>query len=89
MTDTTGMLSISDIVREYNVSHGQMYRFIRRGQISADAITREKYKGRQGWRSLINRNALSSLALTPRNVTGASVDTAALAAQVAPVAPTE
>jgi hypothetical protein len=66
MTDTIGTLTISDIVREYNVTHGQLYRAIRKGAIPADAITREKYKGRQGWRSLIKRDALDALSLAPR-----------------------
>lgn len=72
MTDATGAtnsrMSVSDIVRAYETSHGKIYRMIRIGTIPADAIVQEKYKGRRGWRHLISADAIAALQLPLRVV---------------------
>lgn len=72
MTDTTGAtnsrMSVSDVVRAYETTHGKVYRMIRAGTIPADAIVQEKYKGRRGWRHLIAADAVAALNLPSRVV---------------------
>jgi hypothetical protein len=69
MTDITGdTLTISDVVRAYDITHGKLYRHIKSGRIPADALIQQKYKGRKGWRHIITRAAIDALNLSPRIV---------------------
>lgn len=73
-TDTTmhttipdNYLTISDIVKHYKTTHAQLHRWLRDGTIPSSAVQRQKYKGRQGWRSVIMANVLLGLPLTRRD----------------------
>lgn len=72
MTDTTGAtnshMSVSDVVRAYDTTHGKVYRMIRDGVIAPQYITQQKYKGRRGWRHLIAADAVLALNLPSRVV---------------------
>ena len=76
MTDTAtyldtlpdNMLTVSDIVRQYVCTHAQIHRWIKNGTIPASAIQRQKYKGRQGWRSVIAVDCPVVAGLTRRDV---------------------
>jgi len=69
MSENTGILyTVSDIVRDFNTTHGKVYRMIRKGMIPANEITQEKYKGRKGWRHRITSTAVDALNLSPRTV---------------------
>lgn len=61
MSEFPGTLSLSEIVEQYDTTHARLHRMIRRGVIPADAITREKYKGRQGWRARVAVAALAGI----------------------------
>lgn len=76
-TTPTAFVSVSDIVRDYEITHAKLYRMIRLNEIPADAITREKYKGRQGWRHLVNPAAVPSL--VRRSITAPVADASAAA----------
>jgi len=69
MNENTGTLyTVSDIVRDFETTHGKVYRMIRMDMIPATAITQEKYKGRKGWRHRITAAAVDALNLSPRTV---------------------
>lgn len=66
--DYTAWLSIGEVVARYDITAARLYTMIRTGKIPADYITREKSKGRQGFRHLINAsyaNIFSPRVTTP------------------------
>ena len=48
-------LSVGEIVAQYDTTHARVYTLIKTGKIPTEYVTREKSKGRQGFRHLIAR----------------------------------
>jgi hypothetical protein len=73
--DRANWLSIGEVAARYDITAARLYTMIRTGKIPADYITREKSKGRQGFRHLINASYANIF--TPR-VTTPAADVAAV-----------